>query len=167
MSVPKYSADNDSDQNPKSDSPGEELFFSDTPISGDDPDNTLPPEGDRINLTIAEDGTRYDFDDPDFFLEPLLPSTEIKGSVTAKYGAAIYGNNLKYFNKLYIGRLSHKAQVQLLDRRVYKSEFRIDMIKVKVETNQWTAEKGRIGWISLDTTSFKKQFDKEKRVILE
>lgn len=109
--------------------------------------------------------TEYTYDDPDFALPPLVPGVPVKGRVEAEHGDAVYGNEKRYNKDDYIGRVSHGADLELMDCRVYMNEFKLNIIKVRVATNQWPDEVGRIGWVGLDDTSYRSGFDPKTRTI--
>jgi len=124
-------------------------------------------DSEKVEAKIEEDEDEkeYNFDDPDFNLSPIEPEKEIKGKVIGEHGDAIYGNEKRYFKELYYGRVSNGARLVLLDLRAYKNEFELDIIKVKVLTNEWKDEIGRICWVSLDDTSFRNNFNPKTRLI--
>ena len=55
-----------------------------------------------------------------------------------------------------MGRLSHKAVIQLADFNVKKNEFNLPIIKIKVISDPGYAYGcvGKTGWVQLVTTSF-------------
>ena len=81
------------------------------------------------------------------------------------HGDAFYGNEEAYEREDYIGRVSRGAELELIDTNVETNEFDIDIIKVKVLSNEWEAEVGRVGWVGLDDTSFRGHFNPETRSI--
>ena len=107
----------------------------------------------------------YTFEDPDFALPPLLPAKSLKGRVEGEHGDAIYGALDRYHKEDYIGRVSHGAELELKDCRVYKNEFELNIIKVLVLRNEWETEIGKIGWVGLDDTSFRSMFNPKRRII--
>jgi hypothetical protein len=82
------------------------------------------------------------------------PESGLYGTVTNPNGDAFYGNSTAYTPDLYYGRLSHQAQILLLDEHVYQNQFDRPIIKVKALSNEWDSEIGKIGWIGLTETSF-------------
>ncbi len=114
-----------------------------------------------------DDEVEDNYDDPDFNLPPIVPSETMRGRVEDQHGDAIYGNEERFDKTAYIGRVSRHADLELMDRRVYKNQFTLDIIKVKVITNEWESEINKIGWVSLDDTSFRSDFDAERREVLE
>jgi len=127
----------------------------------------LQKTDDDSGVQAKEDGDKkkYDFVDPAFDRAPIVPTERMIGREEGKNGDAIYGNENKYERDDYIGRVSHGAELELLDRRVYMNEFELDIIKVRVLKNEWSSEIGRIGWVGLDDTSFRSTFDAERREV--
>ena len=123
-------------------------------------------EASRIDhASENEPEQEYTFEDPDFALPPLEPPAGFMGRVEGEHGDAIYGTEARYFKDDYIGRVSRGAELELRDCRVYRNEFELNIIKVRVITNEWESEIGKIGWVGLDDTSFRSAFDPQKRVI--
>lgn len=120
-----------------------------------------------VKTEKEDDEVEDNYDDPDFNLPPLVPSAVMRGRVEDQHGDAIYGTEARYDKTAYIGRVSFHADLELMDRRVYKNQFTLDIIKVKVITNEWDTEVNKIGWVSLDDTSFRADFDPERREVLE
>jgi hypothetical protein len=119
----------------------------------------------RAEEPPAEPDQEYTFEDPDFSLSPLEPPAGVMGRVEGEHGDAIYGGDARYFKEDYIGRVSRGAELELKDCRVYRNEFELNIIKVRVVSNQWEDEIGKTGWVGLDDTSFRSAFDPEKRII--
>lgn len=103
--------------------------------------------------------------DPNFKLASIVPSQKMLGTVDGEHGDAIYGNNKRHWPEMNFGSVSKDAKIELLDRRVYKDNYELDIIKVKVLENRWDDEVGKIGWVSLDATSFRGQYDEKSREI--
>ena len=114
---------------------------------------------------IGEDDKEYNYDDPDFKKKPIIPKKKIIGKVIYEHGDAIYGDNERYKKDKYYGRVSHGAEIELMDLRVYKNEFELDIIKVKVLSNEWESKIGMICWVSLKDTSFIERFNLQTRTI--
>ncbi len=79
------------------------------------------------------------------------------------HGDAFYGTESGYDKDSYIGRVSRGAELELLDTAVHKNEFDIDIIQVRVLSNEWETEVGRVGWVGLDDTSFRSRYNPESR----
>lgn len=126
------------------------------------PSSPSDSQGEKAGADVEDN-----YDDPDFNLRPLVPSRTMRGRVEDQHGDAIYGSEDRYDKTAYIGRVSRHADLELLDRRVYKNQFTLDIIKVKVITNEWETEINKIGWVSLDDTSFRADFDPARREVLE
>ncbi len=107
----------------------------------------------------------YNYVDPDMGKAPIVPAGTMLGREESVHGDAVYGRENGYDRDAYIGRVSHGAELELLDRRVYKNEFEIDIIKVKVLKNEWQDEIGRVCWLGLDDTSFRSAFNPKTRMI--
>lgn len=95
----------------------------------------------------------YDYEDPNFNLSAIACGQT--GFVDAINGDAFYGNDKKYSSELYYGRVAKDAKIELLDKRVYKNEYEIQIIKIKVIENEWSDEIGKVGWIGLSVTNFR------------
>lgn len=87
---------------------------------------------------------------------PIPPTEDIRDVVTVPNGGAFYGDGESFKPELYSGSVTHGAELQLMDRRVYKSEFDLLIVKVKVLSNDYEAEVGKVGWVSLSATNFVK-----------
>lgn len=74
--------------------------------------------------------------------------------VTGEYGDAFYGDESAYKKDVYYGRVGKGAELELLDRKPYKDEFNQDIIKVRVLTNKWPQEVGKIGWVTAKVTNY-------------
>jgi hypothetical protein len=74
-----------------------------------------------------------------------------KGSVTAQFGAAIYGNEVRLQRKEYLGRLSQGDKVQLLDKSFHRNEFGLAVLKVRILSG---SEAGRIAWVGMKECDF-------------
>jgi hypothetical protein len=138
--------------------------------SGNNPSSTFKekePKEEEMENEEEEDEKEYIYEDPNFNLAPILPSKTMKGKVVGEFGDAIYGNEKRYYKDLYYGRVSHGAKIELTDRRVYKNQFELNIIKIRVIKNEWGSEEGRIGWVGLEDTSFRDKFDPESRTIIE
>ena len=122
-------------------------------------------EDDEEPYEDEEGNKEYNYKDPNFKLAPVIPYAPMKGVVIDENGDAFYGNDKKYYSSLYYGRVSKDAKLELKDRRVYKNEFEINIIKVLVLTNEWDSEVGRIGWVGLEDTSFRDQYNPETGMI--
>jgi TPR repeat protein len=89
------------------------------------------------------------------------------GVVVGKHGGAVHGGVEGYAKDDYIGRVSHGALVRLLDHRIYKNEFGLDIIQIKVLKNEWSRELGATCWVNLAATSFRDHVDEQARRIEE
>jgi hypothetical protein len=78
------------------------------------------------------------------------------GVVTYKFGDAIYGNAKGYDKDDYLGRVGQGARLQLMDETIQRDEFGFEIVQVKVLSNNRDAKVGKIGWVSLEDTNFKK-----------
>jgi hypothetical protein len=95
----------------------------------------------------------------------LSPSRSLTGRVTGEHGDAVYGDATRYNKNCYYGRVSKGAELQLLDQCVYKDEFGLDIIKVKVLKNEWQSEEGKVCWVGLVATSFAGGYNPATRMI--
>lgn len=91
---------------------------------------------------------------PPTIAEEAPAGSMVEGIVKGQYGDAVYGDETGYKKDSYYGRVAQGARLQLLDRRAFKNEFGLDIVKVKILSNQWPHVVGRIGWVGLDCTTF-------------
>ncbi len=98
----------------------------------------------------------------------VTPTEGSIGVVVAEHGDAIYGSDTRYMKDLYYGRVSKGTKIQLMDKKVYKNQFGLYIIKVKVlnKGNWWSSGVGRICWIGLTKTSFSDKFDDQTNTIV-
>lgn len=148
----------------ESSAPGRSADVSRSPrsFSGDSSAPVAVPRAAHVDSGHDQE---YTFEDPDFSLPPIEPPPGVLGRVEGEHGDAIYGSEARYFKDDYLGRVSRGAELELKDCRVYKNEFELNIIKVRVVSNEWEDEVGKIGWVGLDDTSFRSTYDPEKRVI--
>ena len=102
-------------------------------------------------------------DHPEKYIAQL--QSYVNGTVTGQYGDAIYGDNERYKRNLYYGRVSKGAKILLRDRKVSRNQYGLNMVKVKVISNEWSHEIGKIGWVGLKATSFKDFYNAQERTI--
>ena len=84
----------------------------------------------------------------------LVQATGQIGKVTGEYGCAVYGDEIRYDPENYYGRVDRGAEVELVNPCVHMSEFGCEIILVRIRSNRWDSEIGRIGWIQLEATDF-------------
>ena len=94
-----------------------------------------------------------------------IPQTSRNGIVTSQHGDALYGNQHGYNAELYYGRVSRGAKLLLMDSKVYKNDYDLPIIKVKVLDNEWEDEIGKIGWVGLTDTSFADHYNAETKSV--
>jgi hypothetical protein len=124
--------------------------------NAEEPQLSIPEdESAKPEANPEEEKKEYNYRDPKFGMPPLASAKRILGREENKFGDAVYGRDSGYDSNAYIGRVSRGAELELLDRRIYKNEFEIDIIKVKVLSNEWATEVGQTVWLGLNDTSFR------------
>lgn len=96
--------------------------------------------------------------------EPGMSGT---GRIEDLHGDAIYGTADRYDKDDYLGRVSRGAEIELVDRKVQTNEFDLPIIKIRVISNEWHDEIGKIGWVGLASTSFRLFYDPDKKTMLD
>ncbi len=115
-----------------------------------------------VNLNETSFADRFDTD-PDGSDAPprvvgVIAEGIREGRVTANFGCAIYGSNVRYAPELYMGRAAKDTKIRLLDANVILGGRGVPVIKVKLLESTRSVTAGTVGWVLLKNTSFAGRF---------
>jgi hypothetical protein len=91
--------------------------------------------------------------------EPVDRTNPLVALVVGQNGDAIYGGGSSPNKDLYYGRVSKGARLELVQEKIHRDKSAVQ-VKVKVLSNQWSSEVGKVGWVSMCVTNFKKSGSK-------
>ena len=120
-----------------------------------------------IDLAGTSFFDRFD-DDPDGSSRPLrvvgvIAEGTREGAITANFGGAIYGSDVRYTPGLYLGRTSKGTKLRLLDPSVVSDKRDEPVVKIKLLDGTPTVPAETIGWVPLKDTSFSRRFARSSR----